>query len=184
MDATIRVLLVSGSLRNGSTNSALLRTIQVVAPETVDAVFYQGLDGLPHFNPDDDREPLHPAVATLRSTIRACDAILFSTPEYAGALPGSFKNLLEWAVGDGEPRSIYEKPVGWVDVSASQTGAADAYESLAKVLGNLHASVVDEACVTIPVTRQMVGDDGLIADPVVRDQIATVLASLVSTIAP
>lgn len=179
MEATIRVLLESGSLRDGSTNSALLRTAQAVAPEMVDALFYDGLDSLPHFNPDHDSDPLHPAVAALRSGIRGCDAILFSTPEYAGALPGSFKNLLEWAVGDGEPGSIYDKPVGWVNVSASQTGAADAYDSLANVLGYLHASIIDEACVTIPVTRQMVGDDGLIADPVVRDRIVGVLTTLV-----
>ena len=48
--------------------------------------------------------------------------MLFSTPEYAGALPGSFKNLLDWTVGGGE---TYGMPVGWVNVSgpASPTGA-------------------------------------------------------------
>ena len=40
-----------------------------------------------------------------------------STPEYAGAMPGALKNLLEWLIGDEAPRSIYEKPVGWVNTS-------------------------------------------------------------------
>ncbi len=98
-----QVLLVSGSLRAGSTNTALLRTAQRVAPPEITAVLYDGLARLPHFNPDDDRPPLHPAVAELRLAIRASDAILFCTPEYAGALPGSFKNLLEWTIGDDQP---------------------------------------------------------------------------------
>lgn len=130
MDTTRRVLLVSGSLRAGSTNSALLRTAVALAPAGVEAVFFDGLDRLPHFDPDQDTDPLHPAVESLRAAIRGCDAMLFSTPEYAGALPGAFKNLLEWSVGDANAGSIYEKPVGWVNVSAAPAGAADAYESL------------------------------------------------------
>ncbi|MGH4015240.1 MAG: NADPH-dependent FMN reductase [Pseudonocardiaceae bacterium] len=88
---------------------------------------------LPAFNPDDDHEPLHPAVADLRRQI-AADALLFCTPEYAGALPGSFKNLLDWTVGGSE---IYGKPVCWINASsvAAPTGGADAHASLAKVLG-------------------------------------------------
>jgi NAD(P)H-dependent FMN reductase len=44
----------------------------------------------------------------LRDDIRASDGLLFSTPEYAGGLPGAFKNLLDWTVGDGRPGSMYE----------------------------------------------------------------------------
>ena len=82
---------------------------------------------LPHFNPDDDRDddPVHPAVADLRRHIAEADAILICTPEYAGALPGSLKNLLEWTVGDG---GTYRKPVAWINVSgpAAPSGGADA----------------------------------------------------------
>ena len=180
MDTTRKVLLVSGSLRARSTNSALLRTAAHVAPTGVEAVLFDGVAHLPYFDPDHDSEPLHPAVEALRVAIRGCDAILFSTPEYAGALPGAFKNLLEWAVGDADASSIYEKTVGWVNVSASPTGAADAYRSLAIVLGYVHAAVVDEACVQIPVTREMVGCDGLIADPEVRKGVIAVFDALVS----
>lgn len=178
MDTTRKVLLASGSLRAGSTNTALLRTAARVAPTGVEAVLFDGVARLPYFDPDQDSEPLHPAVEALRVAIRGCDAILFSTPEYAGALPGVFKNLLEWAVGDANAGSIYEKPVGWVNVSASPTGAADAYQSLAIVLGYVHAAVVVEACVQIPVTRQMVGCDGLITDPVVCERVTAVLDAL------
>jgi chromate reductase len=84
-----RILLVSGSLRAGSTNTALLRTARAACPDGVEAVLYEGMAALPHFNPDDDAEDaaMHPAVAELRAAVAAADALLFSTPEYAGALP-------------------------------------------------------------------------------------------------
>lgn len=112
-----RVLLVSGSLRTKSTSAAVLRTAQVVAPPGVVTVLYEDLADLPHFNPDDDVDPLPEAVAALRAQIHQADALLFSTPEYAGALPGSFKNLLDWTIGDDQPGSISEKPVAWINAS-------------------------------------------------------------------
>ena len=65
------------------------------------AVIYEGLATLPHFNPDDDVEPLPGPVFELRAQVDAAAAVMFCTPEYAGALPGSFKNLLDWSVGGG-----------------------------------------------------------------------------------
>jgi chromate reductase, NAD(P)H dehydrogenase (quinone) len=175
-----RVLLVSGSLRRASTNTALLRTVQVVAPPTIEADLFDDLHGLPHFNPDHDHAPLHSAVTDLRSAIQSSDALLFCTPEYAGALPGSFKNLLDWTIGDDQSGSIYEKPVGWINVSATPTGAKDAHDSLHKVLSYAHATVVEGACVSIPVTRSMVDDDGFVSDPTVLSQILDTLTLLVA----
>jgi NAD(P)H-dependent FMN reductase len=175
---TFRVLLVSGSLRTRSTNTAVLRTACAVAPSGVTALLYEGLADLPPFNPDDEVQPLPPAVADLRAYIRAADALVLSTPEYAGALPGSFKNLLDWTIGDDQRRSIYQKPVSWIN--ASPRGAADAHQSLRKVLGYASAQIVENACVEVPVVAGMVGDDGLIADPAVRARLVAVFATLVS----
>ncbi|MDQ6782019.1 MAG: NAD(P)H-dependent oxidoreductase [Actinomycetota bacterium] len=169
----MRFLMVSGSVRRGSTNVALLRTAQ--AQSGTVSVLYEGLTDLPHFNPDDDRIPLPVAVADLRRQVGEADAVLFSTPEYAGALPGTFKNLLDWTIGGGE---LYEKPAAWVNVSASPTGAADAYRSLRTVLTYATCRIAEEACVAIPVTRGHVGADGLITDPVTVAAVAAMLASL------
>jgi NAD(P)H-dependent FMN reductase len=135
----IRILLISGSTRAASTNTALRRTAVAVAPAGVTTKLFEGLTDLPHFNPDDDKEPLHPAVTVLRAEITRSDAVLFCTREYAGALPGSFKNLLDWTVGGGE---IYGKPVAWINASSLPTGAADAHASLNKVLGYLSVDLV------------------------------------------
>jgi chromate reductase len=163
------VLLISGSTRAASTNSALLRTAASIAP---DAVLYDGLTSLPHFNPDDDRDPLPPPVAALRAAVASADAVLFCTPEYAGTLPGSFKNLLDWCVGGVE---ISGKPVAWVNAAADGGRGGGAHATLATVLGYVQASVVDDACRHVPVPRDAVGPDGLVRDDSVRAAIRDVL---------
>jgi NAD(P)H-dependent FMN reductase/ketosteroid isomerase-like protein len=136
---------------------------------------------LPHFSPDDDREgePVHPAVADLRAAIADADAVVICTPEYAGALPGALKNLLEWTVGDG---GLYGKPVAWFNVAgpAAPTGGADAHASLAKVLGYVGADVVDAACARVPVSRAQLGPDGLVGDAGIRSAFRAATAALVA----
>ncbi len=174
----VRILLVCGSLRGASTNSALLRTAAAVDVDGVQTELYDGLATLPHFNPDDDAEGLEPPapVAALRACLGAADAVLFCTPEYAGALPGSFKNLLEWTVGGHE---IYRLPAAWVNAAAPGRGV-NADESLRKVLGYVGADVCEEATVRIPVAHGSAGEDGTVADPAVREAVAAVLAALAS----
>jgi chromate reductase len=176
MPCRYTVLLVCGSLRRGSVNEAVLRTAQQVSPDRVAAELYAGMGDLPHFNPDDDRpETLHPAVVDLRARIGAADAMLFCTPEYAGAMPGSFKNVLDWTVGGGE---TYGKPVGWINASVGPTDAVDTYDSLRKVLERTGTDIVETACVRIPVGRPQVGPDGTIADEEVRARLALTLTAL------
>ena len=168
------LLLISGSLRDGSTNTALLRTAQAIDPDTE---LFAAMGALPHYSPDDDGDDLPAAVAELRAAVGRAEAILVCTPEYAGALPGAFKNLLEWLVGGGE---AYRKPIAWINVSgpAAPSGGADAHDSLRKVVGYISMEIVEEACVRIPVTRDAVGDDGLIADPAIRARVVQALAAL------
>jgi chromate reductase len=169
-----RFLLISGSLRAASTNSAVLRTACEVVPPGVEGVLYEGLGKLPHFNPDLDGPRLPAEVTRLRAGIQAATALVVSTPEYAGALPGSFKNLLDWTIGDDQPGSIYNKPVAWIN--ASPRGAEGAHAELRRVLGYAHATVVEAACLHVPVPQAMVGDDGLVTDSAARDAIARVAA--------
>lgn len=130
---------------------------------------------LPHFNPDDDREPLPAAVHALRAAISDADAVLFCTPEYAGTLPGSFKNLLDWTVGGTE---LTGKPVAWVKVAPDVRRGEGAHATLATVLGYVQATVVDAACRHIPVTREQISSDGLITDDGTRRQIEQTVRAL------
>jgi chromate reductase len=171
-----RVLLLSGSLRRRSTNTAVLRTAARHAPSGVEAEVYEGMAALPAFNPDDDVDPLPPPVSELRHRIWQAQALVFSTPEYAGDLPGSFKNLLDWTVGDSRVGSIWTKPVAWVNVATR--GAAHAHESLRRVLGYVGAEIVEPACLARPVPGTLVGEDGLIDDPDLQRAVAQSLGVL------
>ncbi|HEY1855466.1 MAG TPA: NAD(P)H-dependent oxidoreductase [Solirubrobacterales bacterium] len=177
-DAT-RILLVSGSLRGGSTNSALLRTAAALSLPGIATTLNSGMGDLPHFNPDDDvpGEPTHAAVRELRAQLARNDAALFSTPEYAGALPGSFKNLLDWTVGGGE---TYAMPVAWINTAgpAAPAGGTNAEESLRRVLSYTGSQIVEDACLRIPVSREAIGADGLIAEPEVREPLGEALRTL------
>src|SRR6266702_4399864 len=155
--ADVRILLISGSTRQGSGNTAALRTVQALAPDGIATELYDGLSALPAFSPDEDERPPGPA-AELRARIAAAGALLFCTPEYAGTLPGSLKNLLDWTVGGGE---IYGKPVGWVNVAVGGRGTA-----------------ADGACVRVPVPREAVGPDGIITDPEIRTALGAALTTL------
>ncbi|MCX5146502.1 NAD(P)H-dependent oxidoreductase [Streptomyces sp. NBC_00320] len=168
------ILLLSGSLRAGSSNEAVLRTAQAVAASQVRTAGYEGLAALPHFNPDDDTDPLPAPVVELRAAIGEAAAVLICTPEYAGTLPGAFKNLLDWTIGGTE---ICNKPVAWVNAASPGRGQG-AEATLRLVLGYTGAAIVESACARIPVASHMVGADGLITDPHVREQVGEVLAVL------
>jgi chromate reductase, NAD(P)H dehydrogenase (quinone) len=171
--ADVRILLISGSTRQASGNTAALRTVRAAAPDGVVAQLYDGLTALPAFSPDEDERPPGPA-ADLRARIAAADALLFCTPEYAGTLPGSLKNLLDWTVGGGE---IYGKPVGWVNVATGGRGTG-AEEHLAMVLRYVGAVAVPGACVRVPVPREAVGPDGTVTDPGIRSALGAALTAL------
>jgi NAD(P)H-dependent FMN reductase/ketosteroid isomerase-like protein len=181
----VEILLISGSLRSGSVNTAVLRTAAALAPAGVAAELYEALGSLPHFNPDDDPEgaPPPPSVADLRARLRSADALLYCTPEYAGALPGAFKNLLDWTVGGGE---AYGKPAAWINVTSrpEEERSGGAYESLRTVLGYAGIEVVEPACRRIRVTRAALGPDGLVAAPAVREEITEVLEALSAAVSP
>jgi chromate reductase len=169
------ILLICGSVRAGSSNQAVLDTAAATAPPGIETFQFVGPGTLPQFNPDDDHDPLPPTVAELRQAIDQADAVLVCTPEYAGALPGSMKNLLDWTVGGVETT---EKPFGWINISPRPGGGAGAHAELDTVLRYTDARLIEPACVAIPVARSDIGPDGLVSDPAIRQAVADVLGTL------
>lgn len=169
--------MISGSVRRGSVNAAVIATAGAVSPDHVRAVTYDGLGDLPHFNPDLDHDPLPPPVVELRRLIDEASALLISTPEYAGAMPGALKNLLEWTVGGVETT---QKPTGWINPSAILNRSAGTYASLRTVLEYTDCRIVEAACVDVPVPRALLGEDGLVVAGPERDAIGAAVAALVA----
>ena len=174
--APVRLLLVSGSTRHGSTNGAALRAALELLPPGAEAALHEDLAALPAFNPDDDHDPLPPAVVGLRAAIARADAVVFCTPEYAGTLPGAFKNLLDWTVGGAE---MYGRPATWINVAAPGRGAgADA--TLRTVLGYVGAALLEDSGRRIPVPRDALDADGALIAAEVRAELAAALADIVN----
>ena len=159
----IQVLLISGSTRDGSSNTRALAALHLLAHPGVTAEFYDGLRTLPAFVPAGAQPP---EVDVLLDRISACDAVVFSTPEYAGGLPGALKNLLDWTVGGGQ---LYGKPVAWLDVANPGRGAG-ARAQLLTVLDYVGAHIVDSACVHLSI------------DQPAEQQLSAVLAQLAAAI--
>ncbi|NUS43271.1 MAG: NAD(P)H-dependent oxidoreductase, partial [Mycobacteriaceae bacterium] len=111
----------------------------------------------------------------LRAELAAADAVVFCTPEYAGTLPGSLKNLLDWTVGNGD---LHGKPAAWINVAADPRRGGGATETLALVLGYVDAVVIEAACLRIPVSQDIIGPDGVVADAAARDRLAAVLRTV------
>lgn len=166
--------MISGSVRTGSVNAAVIATAAELLPSGAEAVIYAGLNDLPHFNPDLDHDSPPEPVAELRHLIAASSALLFSTPEYAGAMPGALKNLLEWTVGGTE---VTGKPTGWINPSTMPNGAASTYASLRTVLNYTDARIIEDACRDVPVPRSVIGG-GIVQDVDARTRIAAALVAL------
>jgi len=137
------ILAISGSLRAGSSNTALLHAVAGLAPGNVKLSPYCGLGDLPHYNPDREDEPI-PTVNDLRTRVSHADAILICSPEYARGVPGVLKNALDWLVGGVE---IVRKPVAVINASPYSTHANAA---LKLILATMSACVSEEASITVP----------------------------------
>lgn len=158
----MRLLTVCGSLRSRSSNAAVLDAFRRVLPATVATEAFAGLGDLPHFNPDLDAEPLPAPVVLWRRAVEHADALVISTPEYAHALPGSFKNALDWLVSGTEAMS---KPVAILHVARGTTWALD---SLREVLMTMSARIVDAACVSLPLGSNQADVETILACPELR----------------
>ena len=91
-----RILGISGSLRAGSFNTALLRAAQQVAGAGIEFETAT-LHGIPLYDGDAEARDGEPAaVAALKRRILDADGVLLATPEYNNGMPGVFKNGIDW----------------------------------------------------------------------------------------
>ena len=153
----MKILTLCGSLRANSSNRALLRAYERLAPSSISVQHYDQLGELPHFNPDLDKETAPPAVGVFRRLVAKADAVVISTPEYAHGLPGVFKNALDWLVSDP---AFAGKPVAILHASRGSTWALD---SLREVLRTMSARIIESASVSLPLGSNQLDTDAIFA---------------------
>ena len=169
----VRVLAISGSLRRGSSNTALVGAAAQLAGPTVEVSIYHGLVELPPFNPDLEGEGTPEAVTRFRARLQACDAVLISSPEYAHGVPGVVKNALDWVVGSGE---LIDKPIAVINASAR---ASHAWASLTQTLTVMSARVIVAASITVPLDGRALDTTGIVGDAKLSAALRSALDALV-----
>src|SRR6266446_3263876 len=171
----IKVLGISGSLRRGSYNSALLRAAQRLMPEDA-TLEMASIRGIPLYDGDVETQGTPAAVSQLKQAIVAADGVLLATPEYNNSLPGVLKNAIDWLsrpssdikrVFGGKPFAMMGASAGGFGTILSQTAWLPVLRTLgAQLLVSRAANVFDET--------------GGIKDATVEEQLKNFLAGYVS----
>ena len=173
MKSPRRIVTLSGSIRSGSSNSALLRAARTLSPKGTELVHYEGMAELPLYTPDLDIEPAPVSVQAFRALLKSASAVLISCPVYAHGVPGAFKNALDWVVSSGE---FVEMPVGLIVTSSS--GGTYVETQLVQTLTVMTAKVVVTGAMLSPLVRKAVSPDGKIVDSLIASEMSRVIATL------
>ena len=166
----IRILAISGSLRQTSSNTALIITIQKMVPENTVYTIFNGLGKLPHFN---DAEELSVEVVEWRRQLKEANAVLICTPEYAFGVPGSLKNALDWTVSSGE---LVGKPLALITAA---TGGDKAHAAFLQIFTALSANIPEGCALLIPFVRTKLNAAGEITDASTNDLVKVLLRNLI-----
>ncbi len=153
-----KVLGISGSLRRGSYNGALLRAAQRLMPE--DATLEMAS----------------------KQAIVAADGVLLATPEYNNSLPGVLKNAIDWLSRPSSDikRVFGGKPFAMMGASAGGFGTILSQTAWLPVLRTLGTQPWFGARLLVSRGANVFDETGGIKDATVEEQLKNFLAGYVS----
>ena len=134
----MKILGISGSLRAGSYNSALLRAAAALAPEDV-SVEIASIREIPLYDGDVEAAGIPTAVSALKGKVLNTDALLLATPEYNNGVPGVLKNALDWLSRPPAdvPRVFRNRPIAIIGATPGGFGTVLAQSHWLPVLRTL-----------------------------------------------
>lgn len=144
----MKILAVSGSVRRLSTNTALLRAMQTIAPHEITINIFDGIGDLPIFSPDLEGSNLPNSVQSFMQMISDSDGLLICSPEYVRGIPGGLKNAIDWLVSGDQ---IVGKPVALAH--ASHRGN-DMLAALRTVLSTVSSTFNENLFYQLPVMKE------------------------------
>jgi len=182
MPSQIKVLGFSGSLRKGSSNTALLRAAVELAPETMKLEIFD-LSPLPMYNGDVEQQGMPDAVREFREWIAAADALLIAVPEYNYSIPGALKNAIDWAsrptfgTQPPLPSPLVDKPFAMMGAGgASGTMRAQFHLRQMAVHNDMHA--LNKPEIYLARARDKFDAEGNLVDGSTRETIRALLIAL------
>lgn len=169
----ISVLGISGSLRQSSSASALLRQVGELFPAHVDFHIYDRLEKIPAF--DDGRLILVP-VADFIKQIQEADAVLFCIPEYAFGVPGALKNAIDWTVSS---TAFSDKPVALITAAS---GGENAHAAFSLTLSAIGSKISEDGKLLISFIRTKLNESGEVKDSATLNSIRSLINALIHTV--
>jgi chromate reductase len=168
-----RLLGISGSLRKGSYNTALLRAARERLPEgtTLDVVT---LHGIPLYDGDVEAASGVPdAVNALKQQVVASDGVLLATPEYNNGIPGVLKNAIDWLSRppDDIARVFHGRPFALLGASPGGFGTILAQNAWLPVLRTLRAAFWSEGRLMVSRAGKAFDAQGRLQDEAALDQL-------------
>ncbi|MBU2857736.1 NAD(P)H-dependent oxidoreductase [Acidithiobacillus ferrooxidans] len=166
----MNILGISGSLRAGSYNTALLHAAQNSAPADV-RVETATLHGIPLYDGDQEQsEGLPQSVVQLKARIVASDGLLLVTPEYNNGIPGVFKNAIDWLSRPAEdiPHVFGGRPAAIIGASPGSFGTILAQSGWLPVLRTLGSPHWSGGRLLVSRAHNVFSENGEITDETVR----------------
>jgi chromate reductase len=180
MPRPYRVVAFSGSLRQGSTNTALVLMAQRLCPKELQIEIVDWVDQLPWMNPDLEADP--PEIVTRWwDTLRAADALLVGMPEYNWSPTPLAKNAIDWATRPPDDRAIARVVVAFIS-SSGRSGGVHAQEKLTTILGYLAAGVVADPPVQLVRIADRIRPDGTTDDLEIEAAVRAKLDAMVTAL--
>lgn len=171
----IHVAGISGSLRKGSYNTALLRAAAELAPADMKLEIVD-ISALPLFHPDAER-PFPQSVVEFRARLTQADAVLIATPEYNASISSALKNAIDWA--SRPPQSPWSgKPVAIMGASTGSFGTLRAQLHLRQILVHVGALPLGKPEVLVAHAEQAFDSNGRLIDEVARSFLRDLLLAL------
>lgn len=134
-----KLVVISGSLRKGSFNTALLRAALTMAPDGVEIV-EGSIRGIPLYDGDVEAvEGIPEAVTRLKDLVADADGVILFTPEYNNGIPGVFKNAIDWMSRPSSdiPRVFGGKPFAITGASPGNFGTLLSQEAWLPIMRTL-----------------------------------------------
>ena len=174
--AGVRLLGVSGSLRKGSYNTALLRAASELLPEGMTLEIFD-LSSIPLYNDDVRALGFPKPVQEFRDRIAAADALLIATPEYNFSIPGVLKNAIDWASRPPDP-PLNGRPVGIMGASTGNFGTVRAQMHLRQVCVFCNMFPLNKPEVLVMRAKEKFDANGRLIDETARGFIRDMLLAL------
>jgi NAD(P)H-dependent FMN reductase len=168
-----RILGISGSLRRGSYNTALLNAA-VPLVEAGTELEIASIRGIPLYDFDIEAgEGLPQTVQDLKARVIACDGLLLVTPEYNNGIPGVFKNAIDWMSRPSSdiPTVFGNRPVAVIGASPGPFGTLLAQNAWLPTLRTLRTRPWFGGRLVVPRASHVFNEAGELIDEAVRTQL-------------